>query len=804
MNARSLELLEYEGLRALLGRYVESPGGLRLLGQMGPLPDRRAAEAALAATAEAMQWLRACDQPSAGRKAAPVPLRFAGLPDTAAAEAKLRIEGAVLEPEEIHALAVLLERAAEARQALAPLAAQYPRLAAAAARIGDFRHTLREIQGKILSDGTVADDASPELARLRRDIERQRRLITESLERFLRAHHEDGLLQEEFITIRNERFVVPVVPGARRKLPGVVHGASGSGHTLFLEPLETIELNNELVRLAEEEQREVHRILRELTGVLRQHAGEVRAAAEALAELDFTFAKARFAGEFGCTIPEFAPDEAPRFLLSGARHPLLEDILRRQRRRVVPLAFELEPGRRTLLVSGPNTGGKTVALKCAGLLALMAQSGVPAPASQAVLPWFDDVLADIGDNQSIEQSLSSFGAHIERIREILALAGSGSLVLLDELGRATDPDEGGALGVAVLEDIHRRGAFTLVSTHLPALKVFGAATPGVLNAAMGFDEQTLEPTYRMHVGLPGKSAGLDIAARLGLPARLIERARAAMTERDRQMNELLRQLEAKLAEVSARVEELERRRAELEERERQLLEKMSRREQARLREIEQAADEARRQFDRQARELIESVLAAAEQRRQAEKALRQAARVRREFEESVQKLQDKGERKPAAEPRQLREGARVRLRDVSQPAHVRKVLEDGRLEVDVGFLRMQVCAEDVLEVLPPAPGGAKLPAGVTLSAGPRWDTLTREINLIGKTADEAREAVDKFLDEAFLAGVTRVRVIHGHGMGVLKRAVEELCRAHPHVEKFYPASPAEGGAGATIVELKES
>ncbi|MCS7042564.1 MAG: endonuclease MutS2 [Bryobacteraceae bacterium] len=804
MNARSLELLEYERMRELLGRYVESPGGRRLLAQMAPLPDRSAASEALAEAAEAMAWLREAQKPAAGRRAAPAPLRFSGLPDVAAAEARLRIEGAVLEPLEIHALGVLLERAAEIRQALAPLGAACPRLAARAARIGDFRATLREISGKILPDGSLADDASPELARIRRDIERQRRLIQESLERFLKAHHEDGLLQEEFVTIRNDRFVVPIVPGARRRLPGVVHAASGSGHTLFLEPLETIELNNELVRLAEEELREIHRILRDLTAALRRHAGEVRDAADALAALDFAFARARFALDFDCTIPSFTPDESPRFALEEARHPLLEDILRRQRRRVVPLSFELDSSRRILLISGPNTGGKTVAMKCAALLALMAQSGVPVPAARAELPWFDDVLADIGDNQSIEQSLSSFSAHIERIKEIIALATSGSLVLLDELGRATDPDEGGALGVAVLEDFHRRGAFTLASTHLPALKLFGAATPGVVNAAMGFNEETLEPTYRMHVGLPGKSAGLEIAARLGLPERLIERARAAMTERDRQMNQMLAQLESKLAEASARLDELERQRAALEERERRMLEKMERREQARLREIEAAAEAARKQFEKQAQELIESVLSAPEQRRQAEKALRQAARVRREFEESVRALRPGAETAPAAPAAELREGARVRLRDVSQPAHVRKVLPDGRLEVDVGFLRMQVAVSDVLEVLPPAPGAARLPAGVTLTAGPRWDTLTREINVIGRTAEEAREEVDKFLDEAFLAGVTRVRVIHGHGMGILKRAVHELCRAHPHVEKFYPASPSEGGAGATIVELRES
>jgi DNA mismatch repair protein MutS2 len=802
LNARSLELLEYGRLRELLARYVSSPGGRALAEAMEPAPDRHAAEALLEEAAEAMAWLRDAEKPGPARKTSAAPLRFDGLPDAAPAAAKLRIEGAVLEPEEILDLVTLLDRAAAVRQALAPAGAQYPRLAAHAARIANFQKALNEVRGKILPGGALADGASPELARIRRDIERQRRLIQDSLERFLRTHHEDGLLQEEFVTIRNGRFVVPIVHGARRRLPGVVHGASGSGHTLFLEPLEAIDLNNELVRLSEEEQREIHRILRAMTAALRLHAGEVQAAMEALAALDFAFARARFALDFDCTVPAFSHAEDPRFELEQARHPLLEDILRRQRRRVVPLTFSLDSARRTLLISGPNTGGKTVAVKCAGLLALMAQSGVPVPASRAVFPWFGGVLADIGDNQSLEQSLSSFSAHIERIREILEQADSASLVLLDELGRATDPEEGGALGVAVVEEFRRRGAFTLASTHLAALKVYGAATPGVVNAAMGFNEQTLEPTYVLTVGAPGKSAGLDIAARLGLPAHLIERARAAMSERDRHMDSLLRQLEAQLEQSRAQLAALEQRRAELDERERRLTEQMERRQQERLRQIEQAAEQAQKQFEREAQELIASVLSAPEQRRQAEKALRQAARVRRQFEESVLALRQPAPDKTPAE--EIRPGARVRLRGVSQPAQVRKMLPDGRLEVDVGFLRMQAAREDVTEVLPPAPSGARLPSGVTLSAGPRWDTLSREINVIGKTADEAREAVDKFLDDAFLAGVTRVRVVHGHGMGVLKRTVQELCRAHPHVEKFYPASPAEGGTGATIVELKES
>lgn len=804
MNAESLELLEYERLRSLVGRYVASEAGRRKLERVEPLTDRARLERELKEAEEAMRYLTDASRPQTRAGEAPVRLRFEGLPEVSQAAAKLRIEGAVLEALEISAVAEVLERATTVRQALAGREAQFPLLAGRAAEIGDFRKALKEISGKILPDGSIADEASVALRRIRRDMERQKGEIQDSLDRFLKAHREDGLLQEEFVTLRNDRFVVPVVPGAKRKLPGVVHGASGSGHTLFLEPLETIDLNNDLVRLGEEEIQEIHRILREMTARLREHAHEVKAAAEALAALDLIFAKAHFAVEFACVTPKFSSDEEPRLELKNARHPLLADVLKRQGKKVVPVSLELDATRRTLLISGPNTGGKTVAMKTVGLLALMALSGLPVPAEEAVVPVFDDVLADIGDNQSIEQSLSSFSAHVARIREMVEAATSGALVLLDELGRATDPEEGGALGVAILDEFRQHGTFTLASTHLLALKVYGSNTAGVLNASMGFNEETLEPTYVLRTGAPGKSAGLDIATRLGLPARLIERARRAMSSTERDIAEFLNQLEAKIGEVSAEAEDLRKQKAALEEREQKLLKEMERREQARLRQIEESAEEARKRFEQEARAAIESVLSAPEQRKQAEKAFRQVARTKREFQESVDALAQKEPQKKAP-VEAIREGVRVRLRDVSGPARVRKVLAGGLLEVDVGFLKMQVPVSEVTEVLPDSQqAGATLPKGVSLTTGPRWDTLSREVNVIGKTAEEALDEVDRFLDSAYLAGVTRVRVVHGHGMGILRKAVQQLCKAHPNVEKYYPASPSEGGTGATVVELKES
>jgi DNA mismatch repair protein MutS2 len=799
MNPQSLELLEYEALRTLLGGFVASDLGRVELAAMQPSTDRAWLAATLADTTEALEYSREATR--SAKAEAPSRLRFEGIPNPAAPAAKLRIEGAVLDGLEIAALAGLMERASEIRNGLAAHGGRFPRLASQAAALADFRGVLRDLSGKLNPDGSVSDSASVALARIRRDMERQRNQIQESLERFLRSHRDDGVLQEEFVTLRNDRFVVPVIPGAKKRIPGVIHGTSGSGHTLFVEPLETIELNNDLVRLSEEELREVHRILREMTAKLRDHAGDLRSAIQILGRLDFVFAKARFAMDFDAIVPRFSPENEPRMLLRGARHPLLEAVLKRQRKRVVPISLELNATRRTLLISGPNTGGKTVAMKTAGLLALMAQSGLPVPAEEAEFPVFEEVLADIGDQQSIEQSLSTFSAHVARIRAMVeAVTPDTSLVLLDELGRATDPEEGGALGVAILEEFREFRAFTLASTHLLAIKVYGSNTPGVLNASMGFDEATLEPTFQLRTGAPGKSAGLDIASRLGLPEHLIQRARAALSSTERDLQLMLTSLEQQLGEAAAKSEQLEQRKEELELREAERMRALDRKENERLKQFERSAAEAMEQFEARAQETIERVLCGAEQRKAAERALRQVAQTKRGLREEMEAMKS-----PGGEPKKLlavTEGARVRLRDVSSPSRVLKVLPDDMLEVEVGLLKMQVRRSDVLEVLPAVAAGVKLPKGVTFTGGPRWDALTREINVIGKTAEEASEIVDKFLDSAVLAEVTHIRIVHGHGHGILRKMVQELLARHPQVEKHYPASPQEGGTGATIVELK--
>lgn len=792
MKRTSGDLLEFDELKRLIGRYVSGPLGRAELDRLQPLADKEELERTLSEVAEAMLFVRVN-----GR------LPLSGLVDSNQSVAKLRIEGAALEATEIAELTRFLERADEVRGLLK--SNEFPLLSRRSEMMADFRGLLREIGGKVLPNGSIADDASVALNRLRRDIDKQQRSIHQSLERFLKSHRDEGVLQEEYVAIRNDRFVVPVVAGQKRRVDGVIHGASSSGQTLFIEPLDTIDLNNELVRLREEEQREVFRILREITDKLRTHAADIRRTMQVVSELDLLFAKAAFAGDFDCVIPTFVNDGERRVMLKQARHPLLQDVLRRQQKRVVPVTLTLDGTQRILLISGPNTGGKTVSMKTVGLLALMAHAGLPVPAAEAEFPVFDQVLADIGDQQSIEQSLSSFSAHIATVKAMVEEATPDSLILLDELGRATDPEEGGALGVAILDHFRSLGSFVVASTHLLALKVYGANTQSVLNGSMGFDEETLAPTYVLRVGAPGKSAGLDIATKLGMAPWIIERARGAMTTTERDIARFLAELHDRLDKSAVLERELAQRLATVKAREADLERNYKRRETEMLRKLQDRFDEVVANFEARALDTIQNVKELREQKKLQDQAKLQVARVKREGMEELEAHVIAAAATPVQPTKpKLEAGVRVILKGIRQPARVRRIVNDDVIEVDAGFLKMQVSVDDVQEVLREKDeGGSKLPKNVTFQqAGPKWDMSYQEINVIGKRAEEAMEDVDHFLDQAALASVDRVRIVHGHGMGVLKKAVANLLAKSPHVEKFYPATPQEGGAGATIAELK--
>jgi DNA mismatch repair protein MutS2 len=799
----SAEVLEFEPLRQLVGRYIGSPLGKRELAKVAPHHDPERLLHDLAETSEAILYLQTATRPQAASRGAAIRIEFSGIPDVESAVHKLHIEGAGLEPREIFELFTLLDIAADAKSNLAATADRFPLLGVRAQSIGEFRALLRELEGKILPDGSVSDNASVALHRLRRDIERQKKAIQDSLERFLKRHRDEGILQEEFVTIRNERFVVPLIAGQRRKMDGVIHGASASGHTLFVEPLETIDLNNELVRLTEEEMREVHRILVEMTSRLREYGDSIRQTLTTMAELELVFGKARFANEFDCVVPKFTH----RLYLKEARHPLLADVMRRRQRKPVPINLELTREQRTLLISGPNTGGKTVTLKTVGLLSLMAQSALPVPAQEAEFPLFEQVLADIGDYQSIQENLSTFSAHVSNIREMALDVTPDSLVLLDELGAATDPEEGGALGVAIVEHFRSAGAFTMVSTHLLALKIYGANTEGVVNGSMGFDEETFEPTYLLRLGLPGKSAGLEIATRLGMPEDIMHRARQSMSDRERDVTRFLSELHQRIEAAQALEADLRRQLEETERAKKELAREWEKREREKLKELERRADEALAKFESQANETIGRIAQSADRRKADQDAARRIAKTKRELREEFQTavLSAPGESRAAqAQSLRIEEGSRVRLKDVRDPARVRRLLGNGKLEVEAGFMKLQVSIDDVIEVLPEtgAPN-SKLPKNVSYRPAPELAPVHQELNVIGQRAEEARDAVDEFLDRAVMATASRVRIVHGHGMGILKKVVSELLSRHPHVARYYPAPPSEGGAGATIVEIRE-
>jgi DNA mismatch repair protein MutS2 len=812
----SSRVLEFDSLRELLRGYSSSPLGQERIAALTPSADCDWIESQQELTGEIREFRRV-----GGR------FDFAGLLEITQLVEKSRIAGAALETTEIRDVVLLVDRAAEWREiALHPpvaMRSDWREVRSLSERVVDFTDFLRSFRNKIQPDGTLEDKASPDLARIRREIEKQRRAIQESLRGYLRRLAEDGSLQEELVTIRGERFVIPVKIEQKRRVQGVVHGASSSGQTVFVEPLETIEQNNELVRLLEEELAEIHRILLEMTQRIAAHADPILAALDVLAELEVQFAKARFAEDYNCVAVTLAGPcgdahscppgaNSARLLLQNARHPLLERNLKAKGATVVPVSVELEGERRQLIITGPNTGGKTVTLKTVGLLALMAQSGLPVPADRAELPIFDAVLADIGDYQSIEQNLSTFSAHVTNIDRISRTATAESLVLLDELGSATDPEEGAALAVAIAAHFSRIGCMTVISTHHTSLKVYAANTPGVLNAAVGFDERTLEPTYELKVGVPGASAGINIAQRLGLNPAIIETARARLGTQARDVGQFLDKLHAELREAEKERLRFQTGQQELERERTRLAADGKKDQQVKVRELEQKLESVLRDFEYHAREAVNAIQDRAAAQKLSKDAERRIAKLRREFREQFDATvvahstgADKGD--PHAQPQVVRhvsEGDTVKLKSTGRPARITRKIDDNHFEVEMGALKMKIARDDIAEVLTRAaesPVKAARARGISVSVQQEGAHVASEINVIGQTVDDASREVEKFVDRAFLAGLPRVRVVHGSGMGILRKALRQLLSRHPHVASVAEAPQNEGGGGATLVEL---
>ena len=824
MSRTAEDILEFDQLRDLLRRQTTCAPGRGAVYALSFSQDRSALDAAFALIDEAVKYLGEGSE-----------LGFGSLADPAKWLAELEAPAAVLTPLLLLDAASLADSTAMLRDSFresapagsGPTARQFPLLSARATSVADLRPLAAAIRRAVLPNGEISDDASPELKRIRASRARTRETIQKTLERMLRARGGDA--GEDYVTLRNDRFVIPVRAAERRQVQGVVHAASATGQTVFVEPFETVEHNNKLVQLAEDEAAEITRVLIELTERLRANFAPMRFAVETIAELDSAFARARFAREFDCTLPQFTNEnslapasmqdssrEHPSLELKDARHPVLADTLRAHGRSIVPTTLALGGTSTVLVISGPNTGGKTVALKTVGLAVLSAQAGIPVAAEVARLPLVDRVLVDIGDEQSIAADLSTFSAHMLNVRAMLEAATSRSLVLVDELGTGTAPEEGAALAVALLDEFRERGCLTLATTHHDRLKAYASTTPGVLNAAVEFDEVNLRPTYRLMVGVPGGSSGIDIARRLGLPSQVIDRARAQLSPEAHEAAGLIAYLHRSRNELETLKREAVRAAQEFADEKKRLQTEWTDRQRTRLKELEQQFAQTIEKHEKEAARAVEAVkdreLRAQVEKQTHKKLVKARGEAREEADAAtVAHLSDSQAdlgiaaalaAKPVA-PGDLIPGARVRVRGLPTPVTLRR--HDGdSAEVEVGPLRMKVALADITALASEdAPKKRVLPHGITVRTQPAAEPAGEEINLIGCTVEEATRRVDKFLDQAALAGSSQIRIIHGHGTGALRRGLAEFLKTHPLVEAIRSEAEDRGGNAITIVELKE-
>jgi DNA mismatch repair protein MutS2 len=799
MSRTAQEVLEFDQLRELLRLRTTCMPGRRSVDALAFSTDRGALESTFAHIREAREWLRAERD-----------LGFGGLGDPETWLAQIEGPGIVLEPGQLLDAATLLDTSGWLRTQFREESGKFPLLASRAAAVGDFRDAWTAIRRAILPNGEISDDASPALRRIRASIAQTRDAIQKTLKQILRSRNPGA--GEDYVTLRNDRFVIPVRAENRRSVPGVVHGASGTGQTVFLEPLETVETNNQLVQLGEDQAAEILHILRDLTERLQILRDPLVAAAETIADLDSIFARARFARDFDAAMPEFAQES--ELSLEAARHPVLEDKLRREHRAIVPMSLTLGGAERLLVISGPNTGGKTVALKTTGLAALAAQSGMPVAAQRALLPLFDRVLVDIGDEQSIAADLSTFSAHLLNLKTMLDAVTPQSLVLVDEMGTGTAPEEGAALAVALLDEFRAKNCMVLATTHHDRLKAYASTTPGVVNAAVEFDDVNLRPTYRLMVGVPGGSSGIAIAQRLGLATTIIERARSLLTPESREAGDLIAYLHRSRDELDRMQQQMTAERHALEQERLKLRTQWVERQQKRIKELEDKFADMQKRFDENVARIVEAVKER-ELRAQLEKSTRRKVQdVRSEAREDLnaalvqtisESQADLGLSKPGATPvskDQLQAGTRIRVRGFNKSVVLRR-LDGSSAEIEAGPLRMKVAIDEIIGVEGAAASKIAPLARQNITVRSQSSAAsTDEINVIGSTVEEASNRVDKFLDEAALANRQRVRIIHGHGTGALRKGLAQFLSAHPLVERASPETDDRGGKAVTVVELR--
>jgi DNA mismatch repair protein MutS2 len=814
MQAATQRALEFDRIIETVTGFAVTPMGRERLARLQPSVDPSVVAHGLAGTTEAARYLSAHGV---------LPLH--GSNDLGQILGALAVEGRALDPARLLSLAAFLDSIDESRSAIRQAPESFPMLDAVAAGAASFKGETAQIREKIDQAGDVVDTASAELKLIRDRLRKQRGRLRTTLESYLRGKDTAKYLQEQIVTERSGRYVLVVKAEHRSAIPGIVHGASTSGASLFLEPLSTVEINNDIVALEEQEAEEVRRILLALTDAFRARAGDVHRTINAATELDVLQARAGYSTSIEGVEPMLASDGAVE--IQSGRHPLLKS--------AVPVTITVIPPASVLLITGPNTGGKTVALKTAGLLVMMAQAGLWIPAAHGSrLPVFRSLFADIGDEQSIDANLSTFSAHVTNIASMDRALTTPALVLLDEVGSGTDPIEGGALGVAVVDHFRRRGATVIATSHFDALKAYASTTDGVTSAAFGFDPDTFAPTYRLMYGSPGRSLALEIAARLGLNPTVVAAARENLSAREAQLAEHLAKVDREMRSLEHEHRLAARERetlAEAEGRLRQRDEALRQREETMRRQLTDAVDarvrQARREIDDVIAQLKAKAAAIASAPRLVSTGDTGAARGEaRAAIDSIATRIVSGDATAADQPspavqsvnksavgiqqsalQEVSVGDRVIVGGLGLEAVVTGV-HDGTADLDVRGKRMRASLRD-LRVVGAAPP-ARVSVNVQLAEGREPMAASRDmggaavdLNVIGCTVDEAIARAERFLDESLLTDRRVVRFIHGYGTGQLKRALAGFLQQHPLVARFATAPPEQGGGGVTVVELKD-
>ena len=799
MDAHSLRVLEFSEVVDCLAAQASSILGRQRATTLRPSPDPDLVAQRLAETRECHALLGQGPLPPLERIAdIREPVRRATIP------------GVRLSPQELLAIADTLEVALHLRRHLRAAQLHMPELSRIAAGLVPPVECVAEIRRCITADGAVADEASPALLRLRADARRMREAVRETLQAILQSPSLQPILAEPIITLRNDRYVIPVTPGYRGYLQGIVQDQSASGQTLFVEPLPTVDMNNAIRRLEREAEAEMDRLLGELTSMVRAVGQAIASTVEALADLDLILAKARLAQRWHGTEPRILREGAMR--LVGLRHPLLLEQREVQAhkdvgRLVIPITVMVGLEARVLVITGPNTGGKTVALKAVGLAVLMTQAGLFIPASaDSQLPVYASVYADIGDQQSIAEDLSTFSAHVERLKTVLHQADPKSLVLLDEIGAGTDPGEGSALGNAVLESLADRGCHVLATTHLGAIKAFVAQDPRMMNAAVEFDLDSLRPLYTLSIGLPGRSFAIDIACRLGLPPIIIQRSRELLGDSGAEVTALLSRLQIQERQRDAEAAAAAQDRAAAAAA-RQVAERLAADLRGQVAAVRGQAKRLVTQIATEARRRAEAIFAEVSHGASIQQAREAIGQLAQEANARLAELPSTEPSPPGhVDPSSVKPGQRVLVRHLDQTGRVlSEPTSQGVVEIQLRVGKTRVPVDALAPVPTPAPASSGLsePAamgGVTWRAG-AGDSLAAEINVIGCTVDEATNRVQRYVEDAALGGLTQVRIIHGKGTGRLRRGIAEFLKTHPLVAGFHLASFEEGGAGATIVDL---